>query len=272
MTHDTQTKTETLDETSDDRDRRDLGLSPAQVLGSALAAVSGAFSASWLGTTGTLIGAAVGSVIATVGAAIYTHSLRRTGQAVKRTAVQVRHGALLTGPILRPDPGTAQDAPVRDPNAPGRGAHVAEPPAEADTPGERRTRLAGFFSGSRDLPWVKVALASVAVLVAALGGITAVEAVTGQPIASLLGQDDGNGTTVGHVVGADTSHQTRQPTNDKPAEPTPSQEPSQAPSQQPSQQPQPQDPTPSAPSTPDPTDTPVPPAQSQAPAPDGSQP
>jgi hypothetical protein len=267
MTHDTQTKTETLDHVRDDRDdrgRRDLGLSPAQVLGSALAAVSGAFSASWLGTTGTLIGAAVGSVIATVGAAIYTHSLRRTGQAVKRTAVQVRHGALLTGPILRPDPGTAQDAPVRDPNAPGSGASVTEPATGAHTPDERRTPAAGLF------PWVKVALASLAVLVAALGGITAVEAVTGRPIASLLGQDDGTGTTVGHVVGTDTSHHgTRQPTKDRPTQPTqptPSQEPSQTPSQQP------QEPAPSTPSTPSPTDTPVPPAQSQAPAPDGSQP
>ena len=95
---------------------RALGLSTAQVTGSALAAMSGAFFASWLGTTGTLVGAAVGSVVATVGAAIYTHSLRRTGNVVKRTAVQVRHGALTVVP--RPDPGTASAGPVRDPNAP----------------------------------------------------------------------------------------------------------------------------------------------------------
>ena len=40
--------------------------------------------------TGTIIGAAVGSVVATVGAAIYTCSLKRTSDAVRRTAAQVR--------------------------------------------------------------------------------------------------------------------------------------------------------------------------------------
>ena len=55
-----------------------LGLSPAQVAGSALAAVSGALLASFAGTTGTIIGTAIGSVVATVGAAIYTQSLRTT--------------------------------------------------------------------------------------------------------------------------------------------------------------------------------------------------
>ena len=68
----------TMTDDNDRKDRSRLGLSPAQVTGSALAAMSGAFLASWFGTTGTLVGAAVGSVVATVGAAIYTHSLRRT--------------------------------------------------------------------------------------------------------------------------------------------------------------------------------------------------
>ncbi len=65
-----------------------LGLSPAQVAGSALAAMSAALVASWAGTTGTVIGAAVGSVVATTGAATYTWSLRRTGHAVRRTSAQ----------------------------------------------------------------------------------------------------------------------------------------------------------------------------------------
>ncbi len=115
---------------------RALGLSTAQVTGSALAAMSGAFFASWLGTTGTLVGAAVGSVVATVGAAIYTHSLRRTGNVVKRTAVQVRHGALTVVP--RPDPGTASAGPVRDPNAP----RPSEETGEAVEPSTPATRIA----------------------------------------------------------------------------------------------------------------------------------
>ena len=241
-----------------DRNDRTLGLSTAQVIGSALAAMSGAFSASFLGTTGTLIGAAVGSVIATVGAAIYTHSLQRTGQVVKRTAVVVKQGALLTGAVPRPDPGmVASEAPVRDPNAPDPGDASTdgprdEPRVDSDAePGEPLHRddgagfFARFFAGSRDLPWVKVALASMAVLVAALGGITAVEAITGKPISSLLGGDRGDGTTVGHVVG-DDDRQTEEeqppqqdtPAPEEPAEPTEDpQEPVPSPSPTPSAEP-----------------------------------
>ena len=61
-----------------------LGLSLPQVAGSALAAVSAAVAASWLGVAGTIIGAALGSVVGTVGSAIYAQSLRRGGDAVRR--------------------------------------------------------------------------------------------------------------------------------------------------------------------------------------------
>lgn len=60
-----------------------LGISTAQVAGSALAAVSAAFFASWLGVAGTLIGAALGSVVGTVGSASYTYSLQRSHALVR---------------------------------------------------------------------------------------------------------------------------------------------------------------------------------------------
>lgn len=251
---------------------RALGLSTAQVTGSALAAMSGAFLASWLGTTGTLVGAAVGSVIATVGAAVYTHSLRRTSEAVKRTAVVVRQAPLITAAIPRPAHGPASDGPVRDPNAPPLADESATAPEEdvdsPDTADDPRG------SGGRfDLPWLKVALATAAVLVAALGGITAVEAITGKPIASFLGQDDGTGTTVGRVVGSDsgTSKDEQQPTKDTPATPdsTPTEEPSHEPEPEPTEPsvtPTVPDPTPST----DPT-TPVDPEGATDPD-DGSAP
>jgi hypothetical protein len=80
---------------------RKLELSTTQITGSALAAMSGAFFASWAGTTGTIVGAAVGSVIVTVGAATYTWSLQRTRDAVKRTAAQVRLSGRM--PAERPE-------------------------------------------------------------------------------------------------------------------------------------------------------------------------
>jgi hypothetical protein len=141
---------------------RKLDLSPIQITGSALAAMSGAFFASWAGTTGTIVGAAVGSVIVTVGAATYTWSLQRTRDAVRRTTAQVRQTGDQSGgqPVERP---------------------------------ERRRR---------DLPWGRLALTSVAVMTLGLGGITAIEAVTGKPASSLTGSSDSTGTTLGNAVGS----------------------------------------------------------------------
>ena len=245
---------------SQDKDEkpRSLGLSPAQVVGSALAAMSVAFFASWAGTAGPMIGAAVGSVIATVGAATYTWSLRRTSEAAKRTAALVRQRALLTGTHARVDPGAERpdpDAPVPDPNAPApaSGESDSADPADDAEPGGRLAAL-------RELPWLKVTLASLAVLVAALGGITAIELVTGKPISSLLGKDGGSGTTVGHVTRQD---HTSTPKDEKPKDQTPAtpgSTPSQAPSEGP-QQPAPSStpkPSPSAPASPEPSTSPSP--------------
>jgi hypothetical protein len=233
------------EDTNEDKSRG-LGLSPAQVTGSALAAMSGAFFASWAGTTGTLIGAAVGSVIATVGAATYTWSLRRTSAAVRRTAAQVRQAGLVTGAYPR----TVSDGPLRD-------DEDQQPSAAVEVP-EKSRRL--------DLPWARVALVSLAVMVLGMAGITVVEAVTGTPIASVFGKDEGSGTTVGRVVGSNDSStkQQKAPSRHTPT-PTPT------PSEQPSQQPEPQQPSTTPVPTPSTTpDVPVPPVESQAPQPDGT--
>jgi hypothetical protein len=247
-----------------DKHDRSLGLTPAQVLGSALAAMSGAFLASWLGTAGTLVGAAVGSVVATIGAAIYTHSLRRTAEAVKRTAAQARHSALLTGAVPQPESHRASEAPVRDPNAPRPGdpdpAAPVEPGDSVDAPG------AGVPLSQRlDLPWIKVAFASLVVLIAALGGITAVELITGKPLSSLLGGDAGSGTTVQHVVGNQHSNKDTTPPKKTPDSPAPSSKPSEQPQQPvPSTTPEP---------TPLPSTTPAPQVDpSDLPAPDDTTP
>src|SRR3954463_7744961 len=69
---------------------RDSRLSPVQVLAGALAAVSAAVIASLFGVAGTVVGAAVASVVSTVGAAIYSDSLRRTHAGLRRA-----HGRVL---------------------------------------------------------------------------------------------------------------------------------------------------------------------------------
>ncbi|MEV4109033.1 hypothetical protein [Nonomuraea sp. NPDC049695] len=63
---------------------RRVRLSVAQIAGGALAALTAAVMASYLGVAGTVIGAAVMSVATTVGTDIYAHYLRRTGNKVKQ--------------------------------------------------------------------------------------------------------------------------------------------------------------------------------------------
>ena len=191
-----------------EKDERTLGLSAAQVAGSALAAVSGAILASTAGVTGTVIGAAVASVVATVGAAIYTWSLRRTTVAVRKTAAQVRQAALVNGPLPR----TVVQGPLRTMKE-RAAAKSAERDPESTEPEDPD---ADEDSWRRSIPWGKVLLASLAITVVALAGITVVEALTGKPISNVTGGGDSQGTTVGNVTGRDSSQQDKGPSeNDK---------------------------------------------------------
>jgi hypothetical protein len=60
-------------------------LKPAQVVASALAAVTAAFLGSTLGVAGTIAGAGIASVVTTVGGEVYLRSLRKTRAAARRT-------------------------------------------------------------------------------------------------------------------------------------------------------------------------------------------
>ena len=134
-----------------------LQISATQLIASALAAVTATFAASYLGVSGTVIGAAIASVVTVTGNAVYGHSLHRTSERV-RTVVPTRARWL---------PPAKQDdvAP-------------ADPP-KATSPFTRR-----------------LAIASVAVFAAVLAVVTSVEVVAGRPLSDLLRGTSGQGTTV----------------------------------------------------------------------------
>jgi hypothetical protein len=67
-----------------------LQLTVTQVVASVLAAVTATVAASFLGVSGTVIGAAVASLLTVVGNAVYAHSLHRTKARV----------STVTGPVL----------------------------------------------------------------------------------------------------------------------------------------------------------------------------
>lgn len=146
-------------------DRLPLDLSLAQVVGSVLAAVSATVVTSRFGVAGTVVGAAVASTVATIGTALYVHFLR-TGRAA------------LAG-SRAPLPAANPQQPVL-PTSVGAGSVGARP---------RRRALA-------------LAVAPLVVGTMALGGITAVESLTGRTLSGLVGGQHGDttGTSIGHVA------------------------------------------------------------------------
>jgi hypothetical protein len=126
--------------------RRRIDVSASQVVASTLAAVTGAVAASYLGVTGTIIGAAVMSVASTAGAAVYKHYLARSHERLRAAAVNIAPLAALNGRAARwAQPGEAAGRPAEDaasapagsahaPGGPGRTAGDDAAPAAAAAP------------------------------------------------------------------------------------------------------------------------------------------
>ncbi|WP_457971556.1 hypothetical protein [Arthrobacter sp. D1-17] len=136
---------------------------------------------SFLGVAGTLIGAALGSIIATVGAALYARTLSSAAILASTKIPQRRR------PGLPADDGDEL---------------AASAPAKSDEPRAKRVRR--HFTA---LTWIKVGAGSAAAFVIAMVGVTAFEFGTNQPISSLVSStssiDDGaaaHTTTLGKAL------------------------------------------------------------------------
>ena len=168
-----------------------LDLTVTQVVASSLAAVSAAVASSKLGVGGTLMGAAAASVVATVGSAVYSHSIATT------------KARLRTATTLRPSAHAPSAAPTADAAAPvGVGSGAGDPeatlvlPAELSPPPEADERE-GLFSGLR---WGRLVVAMVAVFALAFGYLTIAEIGLGRSIAAVLNGEERGGTTISRVV------------------------------------------------------------------------
>lgn len=175
-----------------------------QIAGGALAAVTAAALGSRLGVAGTLVGAAVASLIAGVAGALYTRGLERTRDGVKKI-------------VLRDSNGDTEVVTVVEREADSDDHEQTTPlPAKAPKPAPKRT-------WTRPLAIVGGMVATAAVtFVLAIGVITGWEFSTGT---SLNGEQ---GTTIGQAR--------KQPTAQKPSS-SPSSTPSSSPTEQPSQTP-----------------------------------
>lgn len=160
--------------------------------GSALGAVSSAVLLSTLGAAGTLIGAALGSLVITVGGSIYTQSLQKT-----KAQVDLRRGVARSG-----RPGTAASSAADEPRTGSTSVRPPKPPA------------APLGDTLRSLPWKRIAWLAVGLFVAAMAVILVFELSTGRPVSSYTGgsNETRKGTTFsGLQPSGDTSSDSESP-------------------------------------------------------------
>lgn len=206
-------------DSSPDRSARTvlLGLSMPQVTGAALASVTAALAASRLGVTGTVLGAAFGSVVSTVAGAVYSHSLDRAQTRVTTTTRRLVRSA----PDRDPADPAALPAELDDDARVVAEQVVAEEVVTEDvidlpgrTEGKGTDRSAGGVPAPRRRPRWLIPAAAVVVFAVAMGTISLVEAILGHPVSG-AGSTGQGGTTVTRVL-----------TGDVQAEPEPSPTPS----------------------------------------------
>jgi hypothetical protein len=170
-----------MSEQQQQRDR--VAINWFQVSGSALAAVSSAVLLSTVGVAGTIIGAAIGSVVVTAGGSIYSHYLEVSRRRVA-AAQSVARARMTRSRAARLD---AQQRKRADDEVRRAEEQLAD--AEEET---EKTSWRELLTGLR---WRRIAAAAAAIFVAAMVIIVTFEMVTGRAVSTYTGGSDGNPRT-----------------------------------------------------------------------------
>ena len=189
-----------------------------QILASAAGAVIAATIASVFGVKGTIIGVAIGSAVATLGTALVAQSIERGQQAVKQVVVRAPESSTLLRRLgATGASGDAASSADAEPTA-GAGAETVEMQstgapvgetqrleisAAADAPVTERleattTPTQPARRPARRFSWPTIAGTAAIVFVLALMFITAIELISGKPLASIFG-NAGSGTTLNNT-------------------------------------------------------------------------
>jgi hypothetical protein len=212
-----------------------VSVSTVQVGASAAAAVTSALAASFFGVAGTLIGAAVGSIVSTIAGELYKHYLAQAGERIKGTTnvviQRLPSEVIATTPLRHLT--NPSDLPGRESLQPignERGDESISVPVESA--GRLRQHPEGMAplaaqngsrvtSAPRPSPWRKPLLAmagiSAAGFLIALGLVLATETAIGHPVS---GGD--SGTTISRLGSNDSSKSEVKPTESVTEAPTPS--------------------------------------------------
>jgi hypothetical protein len=172
-------------------------LSAVQISAGALATVSSAVVASFLGVAGTLVGAALASVISTICATLYSESLKKTNERLR--AVRQQRGGARTSTVSTQavHPTVAQALPT----------HLDPRSSQSPRRRPRGIRVAGYAA---------------AVFGLAMAIVTGVELIGQQPVSALVGNSSSSGTTtIGSLTNVSSTRDTT-PTSPSSTTPAPS--------------------------------------------------
>lgn len=154
-------------------DRLWSGIDIPKTIAGTLAAVSAAVVGSFLGVAGTLIGAAVASLIGSVGTELYARFINRGSKKIVSTFV--------TAPAAV---GTPTVVAAED-----------ELPSEEPVVEQKPVR--------KDVRWGRIAVMAGALFVLAMGSLTAFELLTGKSVPAAVGHTTSSTTTIGSAFSGD---------------------------------------------------------------------
>jgi hypothetical protein len=182
-------------------DERKLEISWVQVSAGALAAVSSAVLLSTVGVAGTIIGAALGSLAATVGSTVYSHYLGVSRDRVAAAAAAHSRVRRAQGDLGKAVADLAHGAPAAEDHLDDAEHDLQKAELRLDD-AEGATRRPGWRAALSGLPWGRLLLAAGAVFLVAMVAIVTFELATGRALSSYTGGTDRNGPRVS-VPGVD---------------------------------------------------------------------
>lgn len=190
--------------------------------GSALGAVTSAVLLSTLGAAGTLIGAALGSLIITVGGSVYSYSLERAKSGLEKTAEKVK-----TSTQVKRSASQKQHEPItassdrQDAGVTSRVEAVKGIDNESDDKPESKEK-GSWKQALRGMSWKRVGLLAAGLFALTMAIILVFEFSTGRPVSSYTGgtSSDTTGTTFSSL----TNRSGDRDSNEDPGTGTPGQE------------------------------------------------
>lgn len=211
------------------------GIDWIKVVAGALAAISSAVLLSTLGAAGTVIGAALGSVIVSVSSSLYSQGLARSKQQLAEAQeAALRRVGLAQAEVRRARRrADGEELPAAEAHLEYADRQLADARVELAAAEPAAPRV-GWRDRFAALPWKRIALLTVAFFVAAVVVITVFELIAGRPVSSLTGgSSTEHGTSISHLGGGSAAP--RKSPSPKPSEtPTPTVTPSSTPTVAPS--------------------------------------